>query len=127
MSTRDIFWGLKVAGAYGRQLATLRASTGLYRVSFTCLSSRFYECVKEKCEVSRRFSYDANRSPSRRTRVQCREAADLNCSHCLVREVKYCDVPRLGKAADRNVLRDLHFAWNVQTAIWRLPRTVCTC
>jgi hypothetical protein len=51
----------------------------------------------------------------------------LNFSHCLVREVIYCDVPRLGKAADRNVLRDLHFTCNVQAAIWRLARTVCTC
>jgi hypothetical protein len=113
MSTRDVSWEVKAAGAYSRLLATLRASTGLYRSSFTCLNSRVYECIKENCG---RFSYVANRNSSRRTR-----------SHCLVREVIYCDVPMVGKAADRNVLRDLHFTYSVQAAIWKLPRTVCTC
>jgi hypothetical protein len=77
MSTRDISWGLKAAGAYGRLLATLRASTGLYRNIFTCLNSLFYECIKENWEVCGRFSYVANRNSSRRTCVPCREAADL--------------------------------------------------
>ena len=77
MSIRDISWGVKAAGAYGRRLATLRASTGLYMASFTGLNSRLYERSKEKCEARRRSSYAANSNPSRRTRVPCREAADL--------------------------------------------------
>lgn len=77
MSTRGISRGAKAAAAYGRQLATLRASTGLCRASFTCLNSRFFECSKEDCEVYRLSSYAANRNRSRRTRVPCREAAYL--------------------------------------------------